>query len=141
MKTFAVAVLLLIAVWWANYSGSIDIFSASLQGQRQQISALAKAGDECVAIAEKATAHLIPKLEFQRLELAARKANVVVRCMADRHFYQNPAWLKYMQPIAAKVSLEQRVSVDEAIENHKRVDMLVFEPEANKPVYWQYVKK
>lgn len=141
MKTFAVAVLLLIAVWWANYSGSIDIFSASLQGQRQQISALAKAGDECVAIAEKATAHLIPKLEFQRLELAARKANVVVRCMADRHFYQNPAWLKYAQPIAAKVSLEQRVSVDEAIENHKRVDMLVFEPEANKPVYWQYVKK
>ena len=141
MKTFAVTVLLLIAVWWANYSGSIDIFSASLQGQRQQISALAKAGDECVAIAEKATAHLIPKLEFQRLELAARKANVVVRCMVDRHFYQNPDWLKYAQPIAAKVSLEQRVSVDEAIENHKRVDMLVFEPEANKPVYWQYVKK
>jgi len=93
-----------------------------------------------VAIAEKATAHFNPKLEFQRLELAGRKANVVVRCMADHHFYQNPAWLKYVQPIAAKASLEQHVSVDEAIENLKRVDMLIFEPAANKPVYWQQVK-
>lgn len=140
MKTFAIAVLLLIAVWWVNYSGSIDISSASIQGQREQISALTKAGDECVAISEKASAHLIPKLEFQRLELLARKANVVVRCMADRHFYQNPAWLKYAQPIAAKASLEQGISADEAIENLKRVDMLIFEPEANKPAYWRYAK-
>jgi len=140
LKIFAMAVLLLIAVWGADYYGSIDIFSASKQGPRQQINALTKAGDECVAIAEKATAHFNPKLEFQRLELAGRKANVVVRCMADHHFYQNPAWLKYVQPIAAKASLEQHVSVDEAIENLKRVDMLIFEPAANKPVYWQQVK-
>lgn len=140
MKTFVIAVLLLIAAWWVNYFGGIDIFSASTQGQRQQISALTKAGDECVAIAEKATAHLIPKLEFQRLELVGRKANVVVRCMADRHFYQNPAWLKYAQPIATKASSEQHISIDEAVENLKRADMLVFEPAVNKPVYWQYVK-
>lgn len=140
MKTFAIIVLLLIGVWWADYSDTIDIFGASAQGQKQSISALAKAGDECVLISEKASAHLIPKLEFQRLELAARKANVVVRCMADRHFYQNPAWLKYAQPIAAEISSQQHISSDEAIENLKRVDMLIFQPQANKPAYWQYVE-
>jgi hypothetical protein len=35
---------------------------------------------------------------------------------------------------------EQGVSVDEALEKLKRADMLIFEPESNKPVYWQYVK-
>jgi len=94
-----------------------------------------------VAIAEKATAHLIPKLEFQRLELAGRKANVVVRCMADHGFYQNPVWLKYAEPIAARISSEQHISVDEATENLKRTDMLVFEARPNQPVYWQYLKK
>lgn len=140
MKTFIVTVLLLTGIWWADYSGNINIFSASISGQRQQVTELTRAGEECVIISEKASAHLIPKLEFQRLELAARKANVVVRCMADRHFYQNPAWLRYAQPIAAKTSTEQHVSVDEAIENLKRADMLIFETETNKPAYWQYVK-
>lgn len=140
MKTFVIAVLMLVAVWWANYSGTIDIFNMSKQEQHQQVTELTRAGDECVAISEKASAHLIPKLEFQRLELVARKANVVVRCMADRHFEQNPAWLEYTQPIAAKISLEQRISTDEAIENLKRTDMLIFKPHANKPVYWRYVK-
>ena len=140
MKIFLMAVLLITAVWWANDTGTINILNASIQDPPQQVTELTRAGDECVAISEKASAHLIPKLEFQRLELIARKANVVVRCMADRHFEQNPAWLEYMQPIAAKISLEQRISTDEAIENLKRADMLVFKPDADKPVYWRYVK-
>jgi hypothetical protein len=45
-----------------------------------------------------------------------------------------------MQPIAAKISLEQRISTDEAIENLKRADMLVFKTQPNKPIYWRYVK-
>jgi hypothetical protein len=49
--------------------------------------------------------------------------------------------LKYSEPIAAGISSEQHVSADEALEKLKRVDMLVFEPISNKPVYWQYVKK
>lgn len=106
-----------------------------------RIKMLIKAGDECVSISERASAHLVPKLEFQRLELEARKANVVMRCMADRDFYQHPAWLKYSEPIAARISSEQHVSVDEALEKLKRTDMLVFEPVFNKPVYWQYVEK
>jgi hypothetical protein len=60
--------------------------------------------------------------------------------MADRDFYQNAAWLKHAQPIAAKMASEQGVSVDEALEKLKRADMLIFEQESNKPVYWQYVK-
>lgn len=140
MKTFAIIVLLLIGVWWADYSDIINIFGTSAQSQRKPITALTKAGDECVAISEKASAHLIPKLEFQRLELAARKANVVVRCMADHHFYQNPAWLKYAKPIAAEISSQQHISTDEAIENLKRADMLIFQPQTNKPAYWQYAK-
>lgn len=141
MKFFILAVLLCAAAWGVNYFDDTGLFGASGQGKSQQMTVLAKAGDECVAISEKATAHLIPKLEFQRLELAGRKANVIVRCMADRHFYQNPAWLKYAEPIAARMSSEQRISADEATENLKRADMLVFETTPSKPVYWQYLNK
>jgi hypothetical protein len=127
------------AAWGFNYFGD-TLLNMSAPQSKQQNQALIKAGDECVSISERASAHLVPKLEFQRLELEARKANVVVRCMADRDFYQNAAWLKHAQPIAAKMASEQRISVDEALEKLKRADMLIFEPESNKPVYWQYVK-
>ena len=96
-----------------------------------------KNGGECVVISEQATAHMVPKLEFQKLELAGRKANVVVRCMRDRNFHQNPAWLTYAQPIAEKNAAAQNISVSEALENLKRVDMLVFKSQSGKPAYWQ----
>jgi predicted phage tail protein len=134
------AVLVLLAAWGVNYFGDTEFNISALQKQ-QKNQALIKAGDECVSISERASAHLVPKLEFQRLELEARKANVVVRCMADRDFYQSPAWLKYAEPIAAKISQERHISMDEALETMKRADMLVFEPLSKKPVYWQYVKK
>lgn len=135
-----IAVLVLTAAWGINYFGDAEFNLSALHNQ-QKNQALIKAGDECVSISERASAHLVPKLEFQRLELEARKANVVVRCMADRNFYQNPAWLKYAEPIAAKISQQRHISVDEALETLKRADMLVFEPSSKKPVYWQYVKK
>jgi hypothetical protein len=133
------AVLLLLAIWGFNYYGD-TAFNMSTQQKRQKNHVLIKTGDECVSISERASAHLVPKLEFQRLELEARKANVVVRCMADRDFYQNPAWLKYSEPIAVKNSSALHISVDEALEKLKRADMLIFEPVANKPVYWQQVQ-
>jgi hypothetical protein len=134
------AVLLLLAAWGFNYFGDAGL-NISAQQNREKNHALIKTGDECVSISERASAHLVPKLEFQRLELEARKANVVVRCMADHDFYQSPVWLKYAEPIAAKNSSELNISVDEALEKLKRADMLVFEPVSKKPVYWQYVKK
>jgi len=135
-----ITVLLLLAAWGFNYFGDTEFNLSSKQNQ-QKNQALIKAGDDCVSISERASAHLVPKLEFQRLELEARKANVVVRCMADHDFYQSSAWLKYSEPIAVKNASELHISVDEALEKLKRADMLVFEPESNKPVYWQYVKK
>ena len=141
MKFFILAVLLCVAAWGVNYFGDTNLFGVSGPGKQQQMTVLAKAGDTCVAISEKATAHFMPKLEFQRLELAGRKANVVVRCMADHHFYQNPAWLEYAEPIAARISSEQHISVDEATENLKRTDMLMFETAPNKPSYWRYLNK
>lgn len=131
-----IAALVVIAAWGFNYFGDTGLIRSAPKNQ-----ALIKVGDECISISERASAHLVPKLEFQRLELQARKANVVVRCMADRNYYQSPAWLKYAEPIASRISSEQHVSVDEALETLKRADMLVFEPASNKPVYWQYVKK
>jgi hypothetical protein len=134
------AALFLIAAWGFNYFGDTE-FNKSEQQNRQKVHALIKAGDECVSISERASAHLVPKLEFQRLELQARKANVIVRCMADHHFHQNPAWLKYAEPMAARIASERHISVDEATENMKRADMLVFEAVPDKPVYWQYLNK
>lgn len=127
--------------WCVNFYGDGDFFSMSERQSSQEMTALAKAGGECVAISEQATAHFTPKLEFQRLELAGRKANVVVRCMADRGFSQNLDWLKYAEPIAARVAVAKQISLDEAIENLKRKDMLDFTSHDNKPVYWQQVKK
>jgi len=134
------AALFLIAAWGFNYFGDAE-FNKSEQQNRQKVHALIKAGDECVSISERASAHLVPKLEFQRLELQARKANVIVRCMADHHFHQNPAWLKYAESMAARIASERHISVDEATENMKRADMLVFEAVPDKPVYWQYLNK
>lgn len=140
MKIFVVAILLLLLAWTVNFFGYDDWSGISRHQPSPQMAALAKAGTECVAISEQATAHFMPKLEFQRLELAGRKANVVVRCMADRHYHQNPAWLTYAEPEARKITLDTNISYDEALENLKRVDMLIFEPQQNKPIFWQYQK-
>lgn len=139
MKTFVV-VLVLVVVGWAIFYYKDALLSSTAINTDPQISMLTRAGDECVAISEKATAHIIPTLEFQRMELIGRKANVMMRCMADRHFYQNPAWLKYAEPIAKKNAKVQHISDNEALENLKRSDMLFFEPVQSKPIYWKYVK-
>lgn len=140
LKYIAIAVLLLAGAWGINYFTDFDFATLSLQNHEVKTSALTKAGEECVAISEQATAHMQPKLEFQKLELAGRKANVVVRCMQDRSFYQNPAWLSYAQPIAANNAAAQNISQDEALENMKRADMLVFESLTDKPLYWRQIK-
>lgn len=140
LKYIVVALLLLAGAWGVNYFTDFDFATLSLQNHEVRNSALSKAGGECVAISEQATAHMQPKLEFQKMELAGRKANVVVRCMQDRNFFQNPAWLSYAQPIAAKNAAAQNISPDEALENLKRADMLVFESLPNKPLYWRQVK-
>lgn len=136
MKYIVLAVLFISGLWAVNYYTDFDFATMSLQQHEVPNSALIKAGTDCVAISEQATAHMMPKVEFQRLELAGRKANVVVRCMNDRNFVQNPAWLKHAQPLAVKNAAEQNISQDEALENLKRHDMLVFTPVKEHPSYW-----
>jgi len=139
LKSFLIAIIIILTAWAVNFFQD-DLFSASAVSGRQQ-DMLVKAGDECLQIADKATAHIIPTLEFQRLELAGRKSNVIKRCMEDRSYYQSPAWLKYAEPIARQRASVQHISEDEALENLRREDMLIFEPRRNQPLFWQYIKK
>jgi len=136
VKYIAIAVMLVSGLWAVNYYTDFDFSTLSLQHHEAQNSALIKAGEDCVAISEQATAHMVPKVEFQKLELAGRKANVVVRCMQDRNFKQNPAWLSYAQPLADKNARAQNISQAEALENLKRAHMLVFTPDERHPSYW-----
>ncbi len=136
MKYIAIAVMLVSGLWAVNYYTDFDFSTLSLQHHEAQNSALIKAGEDCVAISEQATAHMVPKVEFQKLELAGRKANVVVRCMQDRNFKQNPAWLSYAQPLADKNALAQNISQAEALENLKRAHMFLFTPDEHHSSYW-----
>lgn len=98
--------------------------------------ALQKAGDECASIAENAVANMNAVVAFQMLEKEGRKINVMRRCMADRGYIENPKWLAYGAPIAQANALKQGVSEDEAIENLRRANMMVFAVSEQQPIYW-----
>ncbi|MBC7788051.1 MAG: hypothetical protein H7Z18_11660 [Methylophilaceae bacterium] len=104
--------------------------------QPHQLTQLEQVGDKCVGISENATATIVPIIEFQKIELISRKANVVLRCMNDNKFVENPAWLTYAAPIAKADALKAQISYDEALENLKRKDMLVFKGVVDKPMFW-----
>lgn len=93
-------------------------------------------GDECVGISEKAVIGMTPVVEFQKLELLSRKANVLKNCMADRGFREDPAWRKYAEPLAKAIASEQKISFDEAIETMRKADMLLFKKQPQRPLYW-----
>lgn len=98
--------------------------------------ALQKAGDECASIAENAVANMNAVVAFQMLEKEGRKINVMRRCMADHGYTENPKWLAYGAPIAKANALKQGVSEDEAIENLRRANMMVFAISEQQPIYW-----
>ncbi|CAN4273605.1 hypothetical protein MCECM63_01283 [Methylophilaceae bacterium] len=98
--------------------------------------ALQKAGDECASIAENAVANMNAVVAFQMLEKEGRKINVMRRCMADHGYTENPKWLAYGAPIAKANALKQGVSEDEAIENLRRANMMVFAVSEQQPIYW-----
>ena len=93
-------------------------------------------GDECTGISEKAIIGMTPVVEFQKLELLSRKANVLKNCMADRGFREDPTWRKYAEPLAKVNASQQNISSDEAIENIRKVDMWVFKKQPQRPQYW-----
>ncbi|WP_020183235.1 hypothetical protein [Methylotenera sp. 1P/1] len=93
-------------------------------------------GDECELIAEKAAIALPEALPFQKLEKLARKSRVLQTCMNDRGYIENPAWVKYARPIAAKQAEAQHISMDEAYETLRRSQLKTFYAPANTPLYW-----
>lgn len=102
----------------------------------KEYTALARAVDDCDAITEKSAAKLVAVVEFQKLEIAGRKANVFKTCMKDRGYKENPVWTKYAEPIAEQQAKAENRSIDEAFENLRRVAMMVTTPKQNEPLFW-----
>lgn len=96
--------------------------------------------DRCAGISENSVADKKAIVAFQELEIQGNKANVVVSCMRDNGYVQNPAWLQYAQPIAKKDAEKNHVSVDEALTALARHDMLILNEEKDRPIYWVKIK-
>lgn len=93
-----------------------------------------------MSIRDRATANIVPIVEFQQLELESRRATVFASCMKDHGFSENPAWLKYAEPLARQDSTESGISYDEALENLRRSEMLILTPSPPHPMYWADVR-
>lgn len=98
--------------------------------------ALMRDGNACVAIAEKSISHMVAVVEFQKLEIIGRKARVMRNCMDDHGYIQNPTWTSYATPIAQATAKSQQISFNEAFENLRRQDMVIFQNNAKIPLYW-----
>ena len=116
-------------VYWLLMS-QLDSFN------KPQKTLLATVGDECAGIADNAVANMSAVVEFQKLEIQGRKINVMRRCMADKGFIENPAWLAYATPITHANAIKQSISEDEAIENLRREHMMIFNESSHQPIYW-----
>jgi hypothetical protein len=127
----ALALLFLLVMWLINMD--ILTFSKTADAKTSQ---LEKDGIECVNIAENAVANMVAVVEFQKLEIIGRKARVMRLCMDDHGYQQNPAWTDYAKPIAEKTAKDTQVSFDEAYENLRRNEMVIFKPANNQPSYW-----
>jgi hypothetical protein len=106
-----------------------------------QLSELAKVGNECEIISEKAALKLPEVLEFQRLEKAGRQARVLDTCMQDRGYLENPAWVLFAKLQAEQDAKANKVSVEEAYESLRRKYMLIYQAEKAEPLYWIIAKK
>lgn len=106
-----------------------------------QLSELAKVGNECELISEKAALKLPEGLEFQRLEKAGRQARVLENCMRDRGYVENPAWALFAKLQAEQEAKANKVSVEEAYESLRRKYMLIYQAEKAEPIYWVLAKK
>ncbi|QVL44874.1 MAG: hypothetical protein KFB94_06060 [Methylophilaceae bacterium] len=92
--------------------------------------------EQCGDITERAAADLVAIVEFQRLEIIGRKARVFKMCMQDHGFIENPVWLNYSQSVAQKLAEKNHISVNEALENLRRANMILPMGEGDRPNYW-----
>lgn len=136
-KTIPIIGCIAIAVCSAWYFLTVKQGASS---SSQAFTRLERMGDECSGISEKAIIGMTPVVEFQKLELLSRKANVLKNCMADRGFHEDPIWRKYAEPLAKVNASKQAISFDEAIENIRKVDMWIFRMQDQHPLYWVSTK-
>lgn len=98
-------------------------------------SVLAQTINQCDLIATKAAAELPEALPFQKLEKLARQSRVLERCMQDRGYQQNPAWVTKANAYADEIAHAQSISRDEAYETLRRQAMLKDEVAGTN--YWR----
>lgn len=98
-------------------------------------SVLAQTINQCDLIATKAAAELPEGLPFQKLEKMARQSRVLERCMQDRGYQQNPAWVTQVNARANEIAHAQSISRDEAYETLRRQAMLKDEVAGTN--YWR----
>lgn len=98
-------------------------------------SVLAQTINQCDLIATKAAAELPEALPFQKLEKMARQSRVLERCMQDRGYQQNPAWVTQINARANEIAHAQSISQDEAYETLRRQAMLKDEVAGTN--YWR----
>lgn len=110
--------------YWQSISAGVDKGPSPLV---QEI-------NQCDLIASKAAAGLPEALPFQKLEKAARQSRVLERCMQDRGYQENKAWVDQARQQASKVATEQQVSQSEAYETLRRKAMLQGGQDVS---YWQ----
>lgn len=104
------------------------------------LSDLEAVGEKCMSIRDRATANVVPIIEFQKLELESRRANVLSSCMGDHGYVQNPAWSQHALPMAKEEASKRNISQDEALEHLRRIDMLSFTAKSDIP-FWVRSKK
>lgn len=119
-----VMVLLMVGV---TYAGIEYWRSLTETKSAQGMSVQAQMINQCDLIASKAAAGLPEALPFQRLEKAARQSRVLERCMQDRGYEENPAWVSAAKPAVAKLVSAEGISENEAFERLRRKAMLVQE--------------
>lgn len=125
-------ILLLMAggVWLLNSTTATTF--VSLEGDKELVFNI----DDCAGITDKSTVHLVAIVEFQKLEIAGRKSAVFKICMKDRGYIENKVWTKQALPIAHMKAKNEQISIDEAFENLRRVEMKWLKPKKGKPAFW-----
>ncbi|QDC43146.1 hypothetical protein [Methylophilus medardicus] len=131
-------------VWWGLallllvYAGFWYWQSLTTVEPERAQSVVAQTINQCDLIASKAASALPEVLPFQKLEKAARQARVLERCMQDRGYQENPAWVAEATKQAQKMAGEQAISEAEAYETLRRQGMLAMAPTAIS--YWRKSK-
>lgn len=127
LMLFGILLLGYAGVWyWQSLTEMEPVNTQSEMGQ---------AINQCDLIASKAAAELPEALPFQKLEKAARQSRVLDRCMQDRGYQENPAWVSETNKHLPEIAREQGVSENEAFETLRRKAML--QAEDKSLAYWR----